>query len=271
MSKKVALVTGASAGMGKDTVKVLLQNGYTVYAAARRIDKMEELKPFGAKVLAMDVADDNSMVKGVEQIIAAEGRIDVLINNAGFGSYGAIEDVPMSDARYQLEVNLFGLARLTQLVLPHMRKHKFGKIVNVSSVGGKLASPLGGWYYASKFAVEGYSDTLRLEVKQFGIDVIVIQPGGVKTEWQGIAGESMKRISGNTAYKGLVQSAEKVLGNMEKDFPEPIIIADLILKAVTDKKPKARYVAGAMAKPILFLRKYLSDAMMDRIIMSQMK
>src|SRR6202000_1010235 len=133
--------------------------------------------------------------------------IDILINNAGFGSYGTVEDVPMKDARYQMEVNLFGLARLTQLILPYMRAQHSGKIVNVTSIGGKLATPLGGWYHASKFAVEGLSDSLRLELKQFGIDVIVIEPGGIKTEWADIAGENMKKASGSSAYKTLVEKS----------------------------------------------------------------
>jgi len=268
---KVALITGASAGIGKATAKLLLQYGYTVYGGARRMDKMEDIKLLGVKLLKMDVADDASMVSGVNAIIKAEGRIDVLVNNAGFGSYGAVEDVTMDDARYQIEVNLFGLARLTQLVLPHMRGQKFGKIVNVTSIGGKMATPLGGWYHASKFAVEGLSDSLRLEVKQFGIDVILIEPGGVKTEWGGIAGESMQKVSGNTAYKKIVQSAMKMFTRAKKNAAEPSLIAELIKKTITVKKPKARYSAGYLSGVILFMKKWLSDSMFDKIILSQLK
>jgi len=268
---KVALITGASAGIGKATAKLLLQYGYTVYGGARRMDKMEDIKLLGVKLLKMDVADDASMVSGVNAIIKAEGRIDVLVNNAGFGSYGAVEDVTMDDARYQIEVNLFGLARLTQLVLPHMRGQKFGKIVNVTSIGGKMATPLGGWYHASKFAVEGLSDSLRLEVKRFGIDVILIEPGGVKTEWGGIAGESMQKVSGNTAYKKIVQSAMKMFTRAKKNAAEPSLIAELIKKTITVKKPKARYSAGYLSGVILFMKKWLSDSMFDKIILSQLK
>ena len=268
---KVALITGASAGIGKATAKLLLQYGYTVYGGARRMDKMEDIKLLGVKLLKMDVADDASMVSGVNAIIKAEGRIDVLVNNAGFGSYGAVEDVTMDDARYQIEVNLFGLARLTQLVLPHMRGQKFGKIVNVTSIGGKMATPLGGWYHASKFAVEGLSDSLRLEVKQFGVDVILIEPGGVKTEWGGIAGESMQKVSGNTAYKKIVQSAMKMFTRAKKNAAEPSLIAELIKKTITVKKPKARYSAGYLSGVILFMKKWLSDSMFDKIILSQLK
>lgn len=269
--KKVALITGASAGMGKETSKLLAHNGYTVYGAARRVAQMQDLKNQGVKVLSMDVSDDVSMSKGVEEIIKNEGRIDVLINNAGFGSYGAVEDVAIDDAKYQLQVNVFGLARLIQLVLPYMRKQSFGKIVNVTSIGGKMAAPMGGWYHASKFAVEGLSDSLRLEVKPFGVDVILVEPGGVKTEWQGIAMDSMLKVSGQTDYQDMANKALSVGRNGQKNYAEPSVIAELILKAITAKNPKARYSAGYMSGIILFMKKYLSDGMFDKIIMSQMK
>jgi short-subunit dehydrogenase len=268
--KKVVLVTGASSGMGKETVKLLLREGYIVYGAARRIDKMKDIEALGAKILSMDLADETSMVSGVQEIMQAEGRIDVLVNNAGFGSYGAVEDVAIIDARYQLEVNVFGLARLTQLVLPHMRKQRSGRIINVTSIGGRMATPLGGWYHASKYAVEGLSDSLRNEVKQFGIDVILIEPGGIKTEWTDIAMTHLQEVSGNTAYKNLAASAVKMSTLADKGA-EPIVIAELIKKAIEVKRPKARYVKGYMAKPIMFMKRWLSDGMFDRIIRSQLK
>lgn len=157
--KRVVLITGASAGIGKATAVLLAERGYKVYGAARRIERMEELKSLGIETLSMDVSDDESMVKGVKYIVEKEGRLDILINNAGFGFYGAIEDVAISSAKYQMEVNVFGVARLIQLVLPYMREHKWGKIVNISSIGGKVASPFGGWYHASKYAIEGLSDS----------------------------------------------------------------------------------------------------------------
>ncbi|HZY35873.1 MAG TPA: oxidoreductase [Mucilaginibacter sp.] len=269
--KKVALVTGASAGIGKATAKLFLQDGYIVYGAARRVDKMQDIASLGAKLLKMDVSDEELMIEGVKTIIKNEGRIDVLVNNAGFGSYGTVEDVTMEDARYQLDVNLFGLARLTQLVLPYMREQHFGKIVNITSIGGKIGMPLGGWYHASKFAVEGLSDSLRLEVKSFGIDVIVIEPGGIKTEWTGIATESMKRVSGDTAYKGLVQKTIPMFDEAEEKGSDPALIARLIKKAVTANKPKARYSAGYMAAPILFVKRWLGDAIFDKMIESRLK
>jgi len=267
--KTIALITGASAGIGKETAKLLLQNGYTVYGAARRLNKMEDLK--GLKPIQMDVSEDASMVSAIEEIIKAEGRIDVLINNAGFGSYGALEDVSMNDARYQMEVNVFGLARLTQLVLPHMRAQQAGKIVNITSVGGKIANPLGGWYHASKFAVEALSDALRMEVKPFGIDVIVIEPGGIKTEWADIAGNNLRKVSGNTVYKHLVDKVETIFKKFNPKGSPTAVISTLILKAITVKNPKTRYHAGYMAGMILFMRKILSDKQFDKMIMSQLK
>lgn len=194
-----------------------------------------------------------------------------MVNNAGFGSYGAIEDVPMDDARYQLEVNVFGAMRLTQLALPKMRENKYGKIVNISSVGGKSSFPLGGWYHASKFALEALSDAMRREVKQFGIDVIVIEPGGIKSEWGGIAFESMVQVSGNTAYAKMAKSIEKVFTATLDKNPEPIVIAKLIKKGIEAKRPKARYSGGYMAAPSLFMARFVPDKLQDKIIASQTK
>jgi len=268
---KVVLITGGSAGIGKATAKLFAQSGYKVYAAARRVDKMSELKSLGIQVIEMDVTKDESIVSCIMQITDAEGKIDILVNNAGYGQYGAVEDVSLSDARYQLEVNLFGLARLTQLVLPKMREQHYGKIVNISSTGGKVAAPLGGWYHASKFALEGLSDSLRNEVKQFGIDVIVIEPGGVKTEWGEIAiGNAIKTVEGS-AYKKLVESAQKINVAAGAKGADPIEIAKVIKDAVEAAKPKTRYSKGYLAKPLLLMRKLLSDSALDKIIMSQMK
>jgi short-subunit dehydrogenase len=268
---KTVLVTGASAGIGKATAILLAQNGYNVYGAARRTEKMQDLKTYGINPIALDVTKDESITACVEHILEETGSIDILINNAGFGAEGAIEDVTMQDAKYQMEVNVFGAMRLTQLVLPKMRQNKYGKIVNISSVGGKIALPLGGWYHASKFAIEGLSDSMRMEVKPFGVDVIVVEPGGVKSEWGDIALKSLVRISGNTAYKEMVKGAEKGFKQTEKNNSEPLVIANLIKKGIEAKKPKTRYAGGSMAKPLLFLRSILSDRMLERLILSQTK
>lgn len=176
MSNKVILVTGASSGMGFEACKALAGQGHKVYGGARRVEKMEGLKDFGVTPLKLDVTNDTSCRDAIDTIIKNEGRIDVLINNAGYGSYGAIEDVTIEEAQRQFEVNLFGLARLTKAVLPHMRSQHSGTIINTSSMGGRLVSFLGGWYHATKYAVEAFSDALRMETKQFGINVAIIEP-----------------------------------------------------------------------------------------------
>lgn len=163
--KKVILLTGASSGIGYQTAESLAKEGHVVYGAVRRTEKMETLKQFGVKPMYLDVTDEESIKSVIDTIIGNEGRIDVLINNAGYGSFGAVEDVDISEAKMQFEVNLFGLARLVQLVLPHMRKQKSGRIINVSSMGGRMTSYFGGWYHATKYALEAFSDALRMEVE----------------------------------------------------------------------------------------------------------
>lgn len=268
---KTVLVTGASAGIGKATAIYLAQNGYKVYGAARRIEKMQDLRQFGILTIQMDVTKDENLVQGINQILKEAGCIDILINCAGLGSYGALEDVPMKEAKNLMEINLFGATRLIQLVLPQMRKNKYGKIVNISSVGGKVGLPLGSWYHASKFAIEGLSDSLRNEVRQFGIDVIVIEPGGTKSEMTEIGASDMMKVSGQSSYKNLANSINKMYSEMVKKSVDPIVIAKLIRTGIEAKNPKTRYIGGAMAKPMLFMRKLLSDKLFDKMLMSQMK
>jgi NADP-dependent 3-hydroxy acid dehydrogenase YdfG len=177
MKKQVILVTGASSGIGKDTAKTLINAGHTVYAAARRVEKMNDLKDMGGIPIKMDITNDAEVQAAVDQILDEQQTIDVLINNAGYAIYGAVEDTTIEDAKRQFDVNIFGLASITQKVLPTMRKNKKGKIINVSSMGGKMYTPLGAWYHATKHALEGWSDCLRLELKEFGIDVVIIEPG----------------------------------------------------------------------------------------------
>lgn len=269
--KKVALITGASSGIGKETAKLLVKSGYVVYGAARRVNKMNDLKEAGVKLLELDVTKDESMVSAVNQILESEKRIDVLVNNAGYGSYGALEDVPISEAKYQFEVNIFGLARLIQLVLPQMRQQKSGKIINISSMGGKFGEPHGAWYHATKFAVEGLSDSLRMELKQFNIDVVVIQPGAIITEWNAIARESLMKVSGKTAYKDLVAKHVRFLESGDTKGSQPIVVAKVIVKAILSNHPKTRYAMGYAANLLLFMRKLLSDRLFDKVLISQMK
>jgi short-subunit dehydrogenase len=269
--KKVALVTGSSSGIGMETARLLVQNGYTVYGAARRVDRMAGLKDSGIKLLAMDLTDEDSMTRGISEIIKNDQRIDLLVNNAGYGSYGALEDVPIREAKVQFEVNIFGLARLTQLVLPYMREQHSGRIINVSSIGGKIGEPHGAWYHATKFALEGLSDSLRMELKEFGIQVVVIQPGAINTEWGGIAAEHMLKTSGNTAYKTLAHKHAKMFESSVKMGSEPIVVAKTIVKAAMSANPRTRYATGGGAKPILFARSVLSDKLFDRLMLGMMK
>lgn len=194
-SARVALVTGASSGIGAATARRLAADGQTVYGAARRLDRLQELAADGVIPLAMDVTDEASMRAGIESIVREHGRLDVLVNNAGYGSYGALEDVPLEEARRQFEVNVFGAARLMQLVLPQMRAQRSGRIINVSSMGGQIYTPLGSWYHATKFALEAISDCVRVEVAPFGVDVVIIEPGGIRTEWGGIAADNLIQTS----------------------------------------------------------------------------
>ncbi len=263
--RKTVLITGASSGIGKATTQKLIDDGYCVYASARSVTKLEPLTANGARILELDVTQDESMRLGVDRIIHECGRLDILINNAGYGSYGALEDVPIDEARHQFEVNVFGMGRLTQLVLPYMREQAFGKIVNISSVGGKIYEPLGSWYHASKFAVEGLSDCLRLELRPFGIDVIIVEPGPIRTEWGSIAIEKLMQMSGHTAYAVEAQIGAKLLAlsNDEKIASEPKIIANTISKAIRAKYPRARYASGTGAAFLVTFRKFASDAVMD--------
>jgi len=265
---KTAFVTGASAGIGEATARALLAAGYRVFAGARRLDRMAELAAAGATLLKLDLTDDASIVAAVNAIKSEAGRIDVLVNNAGYGSYGALEDVPLSEGRRQFEVNVFGLARLCQLVLPMMRAQKSGKIVNITSIGGKIWEPLGGWYHATKFAVEGLSDCLRVEVAPFGIDVIVIEPGAIRTEWAGIAREGLLQMSGNGAYGELAKRHARMLATAETSSlaSPPEVVARTIVRAVNARRPKTRYATGGGARTILFLRTILPDRMFDRLI-----
>ncbi len=271
--KKVILITGASSGMGKVTAKELIEQGHTVYTVALRIDQMQDLKTLGGHPLQMDITINDDIEKVVNTIVKREGKIDVLINNAGYGSYGAVEDVSIDEARRQFEVNLFGLARITQLVLPIMRKNKSGRIINISSMGGKVYSPFGAWYHATKHALEGWSDCLRIETKPFGIDVVVIEPGGIKTPWGIIAAENLKKTSGNGAY---AERSNRVADSMIEMFTNgkyltgEAVISKTIVKASFVKNPKPRYAVGYMAKPVLFIRKFISDRFLDKIVVSRL-
>ena len=269
---KVALVTGASSGMGKETAKRLLQEGLVVYAAARRVDHMADLRALGAIPIQMDITLDADVVAAVAYIQSGHGGIDVLVNNAGFGMYGSMEESALDDARYQFEVNLFGMARLTQLALPAMRKKGAGTIINISSMGGRIYTPLGSWYHATKHAVEGWSDCLRIELAPFGIRVVIIEPGAIATDWGNVLLEPMLKRSGKGPYQDLAHAMAKAMRNSYEKAgaaSPPSVVANAILRAVRARRPKTRYVVGKLAKPLMFIRKYFGDRVFDRLIMSQ--
>jgi NAD(P)-dependent dehydrogenase (short-subunit alcohol dehydrogenase family) len=264
----VALVTGGSSGIGACAVRELLDAGLVVYTVARRVERMQPLAEAGAHVFAMDVTDDATMVAGVDRIISEQGRIDVLVNNAGYGSYGAVEDVPIDEARRQFDVNVFGLARLTQLVTPHMRAQGSGRIINISSIGGKFYEPFGAWYHATKFAVEGFSDSLRIELKPFGIEVVIIEPGPIITEWNEIARDSLLEHSGSTDYARYAKRAHRVLTEFDRPgrASTPEAVARKIRKAATTRRPAARYPVGRGARMITGSRDHLPDRVFDQVV-----
>ena len=267
-SNKVILLTGASSGIGYDTAVALAQQGHKVYAAARRVERMGPLRQYGIVPLKMDVTDEASMQEGVKTLLDAEGRIDVLINNAGYGYFGAVENVPMDDARNQLEVNVFGLARLCQLVLPTMRAQHSGRIINTASVAGRAVFYYGGWYHVSKYAVESLSDAMRMELKPFGIDVVIIEPGAIKTNWGIIAADHLIESSRGTAYEQTGTMMANNLRNMylSNTISDPAVVRKAIVRAVNARRPCTRYRIGRMANAIVFFHWLLPTRWWDAFL-----
>jgi short-subunit dehydrogenase len=266
-NSKIVLVTGASSGIGKSIAFQLIKDGHRVYTAARRISQMDDIQQAGGKPLAMDITKESDLQHVVQTVIGEQGTIDVLINNAGYAIYGAVEDVGLDEARRQFDVNMFGLARLTQLVLPYLREKKAGTIINMSSMGGKVYTPLGAWYHASKHALEGWSDCLRLELKPYNINVVIIEPGIIKTEF----GEVMYGPLESYAQSGpYAKMSKDLLASSEKTYRKfgagPEIIARVVSKAINSRRPKTRYAAGPLASLSIQARRILSDRMFDRMI-----
>lgn len=267
-----ALVTGASSGIGKSIAHRLIADGFMVYVAARSVDKMVDLEKLGAIPLRLDISRDSEIIAVVAAITDRSGGVDVLVNNAGFGLYGPVEDIALDEARYQFEVNVFGPARLTQLLLPAMRAKGSGKIVNITSMGGKIYTVLGAWYHATKHAMEGWSDSLRLEAEPFGIRVVVIEPGLIETGFGSAASRGLLERSANGPFAKMAQS---VAASMDRSYgqargTDPKVIADVVSEAVKSAHPKTRYVAGKYARTMIGVRKWLGDRVFDRLIKSQM-
>lgn len=266
----VVLVTGCSSGIGRATAERLARAGWTVYATARRLESIAGLEQKGCRLLSLDVTDDASMRAAVGVIERAEGAVDALVNNAGYSQSGAVESVPIDEARRQFETNVFGLARLTQLVLPGMRRAGSGRIVNVSSMGGRFTFPGGGWYHASKHAVEALSDALRFEVQSFGIQVVVIQPGLIRTSFAEAAVGSIEYDDGpyaafNVAVGAVTAGAyesslARRLGGESDD------VAKAIERAITAKRPRTRYRVTPSARLFLALRRLLPDRGWDALV-----
>jgi NADP-dependent 3-hydroxy acid dehydrogenase YdfG len=270
---KAVLITGCSTGIGRATAERLAGAGLPVYATARRPESIEDLKESGCKTLALDVTDEESMRAAVEQVEQAEGAVGALVNNAGYSQSGAVESLKLDDVRKQFETNVFGLLRMCQLVLPGMRRQHYGRIVNLSSMGGKLVFPGGGAYHATKFSVEAISDAMRFEVKGFGVDVAVIEPGLIKTEFGTAATGSIE--TGTTRdgpYAKFNEAVAKTTteayesGPMARFAVGPDAVAAAIEKAITSRRPRPRYKVAASARVMLGLRALLPDRAWDRAV-----
>ena len=267
--QKVVLITGTALGIGKSTAEYLIDKGHIVYGGDILIEQNLYLNDIGGTALEMDVTNQNHIDNAVTQIISEHGRIDVLVNNAGLGVYGAIEDVSMEDIYYQYDVNLFGLARVTKAVLPYMRDKESGLIINISSVLGETYGPLAGWYLSTKHALEGWSDALRVELKKFSIDVVIVQPGAINTNFSNVTKTYIDKYRENSPYQHLYGEPITDTGNdVLSNQSDPIVIAKVINKAIDARNPKTRYAAGAYSRIGIFLRKIMTDKMFDRFILS---
>jgi NAD(P)-dependent dehydrogenase (short-subunit alcohol dehydrogenase family) len=269
---KAVLVTGCSSGIGRATPERLARRGWTVYATARKLDSIQDLERKGCRLLALDVCDEQSMRGAVAAVEEAEGAVGVLVNNAGYSQSGAVEQVPMEDVRRQFETNVFGLVRMCQLALGGMRRQRFGRIVNISSMGGRMTFPGGGFYHATKHAVEALSDALRFEVRSFGIDVVVIEPGLIKTAFGDTAAGSIGPSDGPyAAFNKAV--ADTTVGAYEGPLARlgggPEKVARVIEKAISARRPRPRYPVTASARLILTQRRLLPDRAWDAFLGTQ--
>lgn len=272
---RAVLITGCSTGIGRATALRLAKTGRPVYATARRVESIHDLEDAGCRTLPLDVCDEDSMKAAVAAVEKAEGAVGVLVNNAGYGSDGAIEDVPIDEVKKQFDTNVFGLVRMTQLVLPGMRAQKSGRIFNLSSMGGRMTLPGGGIYHATKYAVEALSDALRFEVAGFGIDVVVIEPGIIKTEFgpTAIAKVAAAAKPGSPYaefHQRLAASIEDAYsGQLAAFAAEPDAVAKVIEKAIAAKRPDTRYLITAGAHVFVGLRRLLSDRLWDAFLRTQ--
>jgi NAD(P)-dependent dehydrogenase (short-subunit alcohol dehydrogenase family) len=269
-TSRAVLITGCSTGIGRATAEHLAERGWTVYATARRLESIEDLKQRGCRTLALDVTDEASMQSAVKAVEEAEGAVGVLVNNAGYSQSGAAESVSLDDVRAQFETNVFGLLRMCQLALPGMRRQGWGKIVNVSSMGGRLVFPGGGIYHATKYAVEAMSDAMRFEVRGFGVDVIVIEPGLIRTAFGETAvdriasGDDGPYSEFNTAVASATAGVYD--GPLSRLGAGPAAVARAIEKAISSKRPRTRYPVTASARVLLAQHAILPDRLWDAMV-----
>lgn len=266
MASRAVLITGCSTGIGRATALRLARGGWPVYASARRLDSIRDLERQGCGTLALDVTDEASMVAAVEAVKAAHGAVGALVNNAGYSQSGAVEEVPLEEARRQFETNFFGALRLAQLALPGMRAQGWGRIVNVSSMGGRLVFPGGGFYHASKFALEAISDALRFEVRPFGVAVVLVEPGLIKTEFATAAAGSMEPVgSPDSPYRAFNESvARAITGAYQMPLAtSPDAVARVIERALKARRPRTRYPVTIHARAALVARRLLPDRLWD--------
>jgi short-subunit dehydrogenase len=270
------LISGCSSGIGAATAAALVRSGHTVYATARKVETLADLEALGAHTLALDVNSEASMIAAVKTVEEEHGRVGTLINNAGFGDYGPIEESDLERVRAMFETNVFGLARLTQLVLPAMRRARSGRIVNIGSMGGRITFPVGGFYHATKYAVEAISDVLRVEVRPFGIDVILVEPGLIRSNFESRVNESLELDAASpdtvTAYADLLSANEKrTTSSYANDFlaTGPETVAAVIVKAVQSSRPRSRYVVTPAARFMINLRRFGGDRIWDRTMRRQ--
>jgi NAD(P)-dependent dehydrogenase (short-subunit alcohol dehydrogenase family) len=272
-TSRAILITGCSSGIGRATAEHLALHGHTVYATARRAEAIADLESAGCHTLSLDVTDEASMRAAVDHVTNEEGAVGVLVNNAGYSQSGAIETIAMEDVRRQFETNVFGLMRMCQLVLPGMRDQHYGRIVNISSMGGNFTFPGGGVYHATKYAVEAISDALRFEVKGFGVDVVVIQPGLIRTEFGNTAAAEVRTGDGPYAEfnASVAQSTKEVYekGPVSRLGGGPETVAKTIERAITASSPKIRYRVTPSAHLLIRQRSLMTDGMWDRFVATQ--
>jgi NAD(P)-dependent dehydrogenase (short-subunit alcohol dehydrogenase family) len=266
---QVVLITGCSIGIGRATAERLARAGHTVYATARRPESIEDLKQSGCRTLALDVTSEESMSAAVAAVEETEGGIGALVNNAGYSQNGAVETVPLADVRAQFETNVFGLLRMCQLVLPGMRRRGEGTIVNISSMGGRLTLPGGGIYHATKHAVEALSDAMRFEVGGFGVHVVLIEPGIIRSSFGETAAGSVSAGDGPYAeFNAAVAEANATAseGPLGKLGGEPDDVAKVIEAAIAARRPRTRYRVTASARLLITQRRLLPDRAWDRVM-----